>query len=426
MFCFLCWGGAETPALDKKELRKLSKNQLIDIILNLEHRLTMFENAHTPSSKQRKKNTSSGSKPRFPGKPAGSGGGGLELPPPDEVENHTLSACPDCDSGLKHLGVSKHTVIDFPEKPIIVTEHRVHEYYCACCHKVVLATTVPHNVYGPHLRSVVVMLKNLCLSCEKIAGFLRELGAPSFSCAQVQRIIDECSDKLEKKRASLLALLRQAPFVHADETGFRKDGKNGYVWGVFTPTITVLSATLSRAREQIQQLLPAYKGVVVSDGYNAYNLFEKRQRCWAHLLREFKELAKENNEINTQYTRLKTLYEKIKTLTIKPPDKKHIKKARAELNDIGTCLKVIKGAHKLTTLLENGGNDWLTALQHPGTPLTNNHAERGLRHIVLHRKNNGCYRNHKGQAFINNTISTLQTWKLQQKNTYQQLLTLQT
>ena len=72
----------------KKELRKLSKNELIEIILSykdrlekLEHHLKAFDNAHTPSSKKLKKNTDKKEeKPRFPGKPKGGNGGTRKIP----------------------------------------------------------------------------------------------------------------------------------------------------------------------------------------------------------------------------------------------------------------------------------------------------------------------------------------------------------
>ena len=128
----------------KKELRKFSKSKLINLLiierelrLELEERLRKieqylkaFDNPNTPSSKKRKNNTKrDDSKPRFPGKPKGSNGGGIKLPPPDEIKEHTLDVCPI--SGLplgKPIGYRKKTVIDFPDKPIQVIEHRIMQY----------------------------------------------------------------------------------------------------------------------------------------------------------------------------------------------------------------------------------------------------------------------------------------------------------
>ena len=392
-----------------------------EIIEELTRRLNSYENPHTPSSKTHKKNTKRDeSKPRFPGKPKCGNGGGIELPPPDKVEEHKLDACPDCDSKLQMKSMRKHTTIDLPKKPFVVTEHHIMRYHCSKCNKEIEAATLSDSIYGQRLQSMVIMLKNLTNSHEKIASLIRELGAPSFSAAQVQRIADLYIEKLQPTRNTYLGMLRKADYVNADETGFRKDGKNGYVWGVFTKTIAIFSAQMSRGRSCIETLIPNYIGVIVSDGYVAYDDFKLRQRCWAHLLREANEYA-DNDEINVQYQRLKLLYEHLKKLKAQPPDEKKIDAAKFQLNDVVTCLNTITEGRKLATLIANGGDNWFTALYYTDVPLDNNHAERELRSVVLLRKTIGCYRNHKGKGWIDIVMSVIHTWKLQGLNVFQQL-----
>ena len=405
--------------LDERKARQ----ELEKRIKKLEQYLKAFDNPHTPSSKQQKRNIKKDNDektPRFPGKPVGSKGGGIRLPKPDKIVEHKLDICPI--SGLplgKPVGYWKKTVIDFPDKPIMVVEHRIMKYISPATGEIVTAdVSLPKGIYGKNIQSIIVMLKNLTNSHKKIANLMRELGAPSFSDAEVQKITDKFADKLKEKRQVLLEKIRKAPYVNADETGMRKDGKNGYVWGIFTNTISILHVATSRARVNIQKLLPNFKGVIVVDGYNAYNEFPLKQRCWAHLIREFKDYAKDNDEIKVQYMRLKALYEILKVLNTKPPDENEIKKVKWILNDIVTCLKSIKGANGIVTLIENGGNDWFTALYHEGVPLHNNHAERELRPIVRLRKTIGCYRNEKGKKWIDIVVSVLHTWKLQEKNLF--------
>ena len=398
----------------------------------IEHHLKAYDNPHTPSSKQRKNNVKnkeeSEDKPRFPGKPKGGNGGGIDIPPPDNVVEHKLDVCPI--SGLplgKPIGYWKKTVIDFPDKPILITEHRIMKYISPATGDIVYAhINLPKGIYGKNLQAITVMLKNLTNSQEKIADFIRELGAPSFSDVEVQNISDKFATILESERKLLLRQLRKMSYVHADETGFRKDGQNGYVWGVFTKTISILTATMSRARIIIKNLLKNFKGVIVVDGYNAYDEFKLKQRCWAHLIREFKDYAKDNQEIQTQYVRLKILYDYLKQINERPPDEQKIAHCKWILNDIVTCLKSIKQAKGLVTLIENGEDDWFTALYYEGVPLHNNHAERELRQIVLLRKNIGCYRNEKGKKWIDNVISVLHTWKLQGKNLFKNLTAVAT
>jgi transposase len=436
----------------KKELRQLSKNQLIDIIISheekiikIEHYLKAFDNAHTPSSKQLKKNTSSEKekehteeaeennskeisseekkKPRYPGKPTGSNGGGVKLPSPDKIEEHTLDVSPISGLPLGNpIGYRIKTIIDFPDKPIQTIEHRFMQYKDPKTGEIVEAkSNLPNNIYGKNLQSVVVMLKNLTNSHIKIADFIQELGAPSFSHRTVQNIAMKYIFALEPEQKKILSEIKKESYIHSDETGFREDGINKYVWGIFTKIRVVFMAGKSRARKHFKKLIFCFNGVLVVDGYSVYDFYPLKQRCWAHLIRDFKELAKENHEIDIQFRRLLILYDKLKELNTGPPNEHEIKKVKWELNDIVTCLHTIKGASKLETLIKNGGDDWFTALYYPDVPLHNNHAERELRSIVLLRKTIGCFRNWKGKRWIDVVMSVIHTWKLQGQNIFQNL-----
>jgi len=283
-----------------------------------------------------------------------------------------------------------------------------------------------NNIYGKNLQSIVIMLKNLTNSHDKISSFLRELGAPSFSSRTVQNIATKYIFALDSTQKTFLAQLKKESYLHADETGFRVDGINRYVWGIFTKTRAIFMAGKTRANKHFKKLIRDFKGVLIVDGYGGYDYYSLKQRCWAHLIRDFKDLAKLDNEIDVQFRRLMTLYEKLSELNTGPPDEKEIAKAKWTLTDIITCLKPIAGTRKLRTYIINGGDDWFTALYHEGVPLHNNHAERELRSVVLLRKTIGCYRNWKGKRWIDVVLSVLHTWKLQGQNIFQNLRAIQT
>ncbi len=432
----------------KKDLRQLSKNELIEIILSLEerlgkveHYLKAFDNAHTPSSKRLKNNSKkeefeSGDnssdeekkKPRFPGKPKGSNGGGIKLPKPDKIEEHTLDVSPISGLPLGNpVGYRVKTIIDFPDKPIQTIEHRFMQYKDPKTGEIIEAKCdLPNSIYGKNLQSIAIMLKNITNSHEKIADFLRELGAPSFSHTTVKDIATKYIFALEPEQKKILSKIKKESYLNSDETGFRVDGINRYVWGIFTKTKAIFMAGKTRASKHFKKLIANFKGVLVVDGYGGYDYYKLKQRCWAHLIRDFKELAKDNGEIDVQFRRLLILYETLKMLNTGPPNEKKIAKAKWILNDIVTCLHNIKGSSKLETLIKNGSNDWFTALYHPGVPLHNNHAERELRSIVLLRKTIGCIRNWKGQRWIDVVMSVIHTWKLQRQNIFQNLRAIQT
>ena len=75
--------------------------------------------------------------------------------------------------------------------------------------------------------------------------------------------------------------------VHADETGWREDGNNGYVWTFSTPTQRYFLRR-GRGKAVVDEVLgPDFAGVLVSDFYAAYHHYDgPKQRCWAHLLRD--------------------------------------------------------------------------------------------------------------------------------------------
>lgn len=426
---------------DKDYLLGLSKRELVRRFILLEQRmdkleryLNAFDNPHTPSSKQLKKNTkdekSDGDssdedkkKPRFPGKPKNSNGGGIKLPKPDYIKEHTLKISPI--SGLPlgdPVSYRVKTIIDFPDKPIQTIEHRIMQYKDPLTKEIVEAKVdLSNNIYGKNLQSIVIMLKNLTNSHMKISDFIKELGAPTFSHRTVQNIAMKYIFALEPTQANILQELKKEAYLNADETGFREDGKGGYVWGIFTKARAIFLAAKSRAAKHFRKLIRNYKGVIVVDGYGGYDYYPLKQRCWAHLIREFKDLAKNDNEIDFQFRRLLILYGTLKKLNKGPPIETEIKKTKWDLADIVTCLKSIKGTKKLRTYIENGGDDWFTALYYPDVPLHNNHAERELRPLVLLRKTIGCYRNWKGKRWIDVVVSVIHTWKLQGQNIFQNL-----
>ena len=83
--------------------------------------------------------------------------------------------------------------------------------------------------------------------------------------------------------AAILDRIRASPVVHADETGWRQSGANGYVWTFSTPTERYF---LRRGRGKTvvdEALSDAFSGVLVSDFYAAYHHYDgPKQRCWAH------------------------------------------------------------------------------------------------------------------------------------------------
>ncbi len=94
----------------------------------------------------------------------------------------------------------------------------------------------------------------------------------------------------------LLLEYRRAPVKHADETGWRNDGHNGYAWLFCTALISLFRFRQSRSASVAKEVFGTQRlpGILVVDRYNGYNQMPcSIQYCYAHLLREVQDLGKE-------------------------------------------------------------------------------------------------------------------------------------
>lgn len=417
--------------MDKKELRKLSKNELIKIIFELQERLEKIEqilkaldNPHMPSSKIRsKKNTKHDeSKPRFPGKPKGSNGGGIKMPLPDQEIKVEKDFCPHCAKQLgKPYDYYRFTQMDIPAPRFITTLYHVALYRCSCGAEIDAGADMQKGFYGTNTTAFLGSLRVECLSYEAIANLLKEIYKLPISNVAIFNKLTLLACLMDNERAVIKDIINGSNQANMDETGLRRDGKNGQVWNVSTENYCLFEYDKSRGAVVAQRMLNSFNGVLTTDDFKSYSWYDKRQLCWAHLIREAEEFAEKYDGAKIQYNRLKILYDKAKRAQEMQETSKY-DALTWELEDIATCYHQLDGCKVMYNKLHNRANLWLLGIKQPNAELTNNRSERNLRKIVLHRNRIGCIRNEKGELFINNFLTCTSTWKIQGKNIYEELL----
>jgi hypothetical protein len=133
-----------------------------------------------------------------------------------------------------------------------------------------------HNVLG---RTLGQISERLSLNYSTLADSLKRVG----------NLLAPCMDKLKE-------LYRQAKVRHADETSWRTDGGNGYSWYFGSPEVSLHLFRQSRSGRVAKEVMGKEKlaGVLVVDRYAGYNRVPcALQYCYAHLLREMKDLESE-------------------------------------------------------------------------------------------------------------------------------------
>lgn len=393
----------------------------------LSNRLLAYENAHTPPSKQRFKKSP-------PNEPKGKLGAKVghekwerPQPTPTETIEHTETHCPKCNHQLgKSIKVDRKLVEDIPEpQPIIVTEHLISHYKCPHCGKIVVPKIkLSRGSFGYNLQTEIALLNvDARLPLRKIKSILKRTHNLNITDAQIYKMLRNMSNKLSNEYQKNIQLLRASPFVHADETQMRVNGKNYWLW-VFTNTqTTTFTITKTRSKKTINEILGEnYSGIIICDGWSAYsNYTPSIQRCWAHILHEAKYLTEKIPLFKMFYERLCEMFAQIKYLLKQPIEKRKpaYDSLFEQLTKLLDCMDSHREYKKLSTKIRNGGKHWFTCLLHPNIQPTNNLAEQTIREPIIRRKIFGCLRNQKGANTFSTLTSLITTWKQQRLGLFQ-------
>lgn len=425
----------ENNELNQKNGVLVKENaNLLTWINKLEKKLLSYENPHTPPSLKKEKR-----EPKEPsgklGAPKGHEGTTRPEPKPDKiVDVPPLETCPNCESKLGEPdGINEALREDIPEpKPVFATLFRFpyHQckkcgFYCSPSHP----DCPEQGRFGFNLSSHVTLLKyDGRLPHRKIAEALKRDFKLTITPSTVMEINKRNADKLSPKYNNLVKKIRKSGFVYVDETGLSVNGAKYWVWIFITPTEVLVVIRPSRGKNVLEEILTKkFNGIIICDGWKTYPGFTKKiQRCWAHLLREVKDLAKKFPKMVPFYEKIATLFTELKENYRKRMSKKQrnnlFKNATRRLKKLLKTETKIVSIQKMLQKIQNGIKHWFTFILHPEIEPTNNIAERGLREIVVQRKIFGCLRNEKGTTTMEIIMSMFSTWKMLGKNLKTELL----
>src|SRR5207248_10122417 len=108
------------------------------------------------------------------------------------------------------------------------------------------------------------------------------LGAVSAAEARVSEAVRPAVDEAWEQVA-------KAKVKHTDGTTWLKAGVTCSLWTIATAIATVYRIVVDSSKATLKPLFGALHGILVSDRAKALNFWamERRQICWAHLLRKF-------------------------------------------------------------------------------------------------------------------------------------------
>ena len=372
-------------------------------------------------------------------------GYGRRRMPPTAHRIHAFARCPHGATALTG-GTIKRTreVIELIPGRVEVTAHVSVERRCRHCQgrwqpgPDLDGLVVGQRRLGVGLVSLIATLREeLRLPIRGIRWYLEVVHGLRLSVGAIVEALHTLAARAEPVVADIREAIRASPVIHADETGWRQDGQNGYAW-TFSTASERLFGRGSRERAVLETTIgAAYGGVLVSDFYAAYTAYAGRhQYCWAHLLRAIDDLVGQHPAdatVRGWADSVHALYRRART-DAAVPDRDPVVRRRqrqAYEAELGMLCAPFLGqdaapqrvlAERITTHL----SALVVFVEDPAVPATNNAAERSLRHLVTSRKISGGTRSAAGSATKMTLATLFGTWRLHGLNPLEQCRALLT
>jgi transposase len=281
---------------------------------------------------------------------------------------------------------------------------------------------------GPTAHALITLLnKDFGLSHGKVGRFFKFFNIPlsrGGSCNSMLRTASRCLPQYH----SILRTIGAAPWIVADETGWRVGGYSAWLHAFVTPRVTAYLIDPHRGFEASSRVIPwdygercAHRaGMLLHDGYASYLRFYKarHQTCLAHLLRRAKEMlaTARGGAVILPRTVKEILQEALEIRDrrdagkIKPATAaKHASRLTRRVRGLCAKRKTNPANERLAVHLYKNQNHLFGFLRAEGIDATNWRAEQAIRPAVVNRKVWGGNRTQVGAAAQGILMSVLRT-----------------
>lgn len=375
-----------------------------------------------------------------------------QVPVPVDSSGHP--SCPHCRTQLLDVEHHERIVEDIVPQTTITTCYHTTSGWCPCCRRHVEsraeeqppAADLPHGQLGLNaLATAMIMRVCYRLPLRQITRLFQQLPGLKLCPGAIVKQIKRVAKWLSKQYHRLKLVLRAAGVVHADETGWRTNGRNGFLWTLTTADqkhcatpCTLYHMDRSRGAKVIVELLGQAFGsghdqTLISDFYKVYDRFPgPQQKCLAHLLRELRDTVARRPELagHAFFRRCKRLVKDMLALKKRRGTLKaavywrRVQRLEKRLEELGRPMGNDADANRLAGRLGTYRTKLTTFLHKRGVEGTNNAAERAIRPAVVMRKITGGSRSAAGATAWAILASVMRTAEQQGRDVLETIKTL--
>jgi transposase len=363
-----------------------------------------------------------------------------ELDEPDRI-------CPKCGDRLREwMGQYEESEeIDVVARRYRVVRHRRQKYRCGCgaCVETALgpAKLIPGGRYSVGFAVEVAIAKyadHLPLTRQ---GKQMARAGLEVSSQTLWDQLHALAGHLEPCYRAIVEHVKQAPVIGADETTWplMETGKTRpfWAWSLTREDAVCYRILRSRSADAAKEVLEGFQGTIVCDGYGAYSSLERSLRhardgpppielahCWAHVRRRFREALPHYPQAQEALDRIGELYAVEREIALADASEREtVARALRRERSAPTAQALWNWMHTQPALPRSAlgkaiaytAGLWrgLTRfLDDPRLPLDNNATERGLRGLVVGRKNHYGSRSLRGTQVAALFYTLIETAKL--------------
>lgn len=325
----------------------------------------------------------------------------------------------------------RHQVVDIPTIEPVADDYWLHRVTCTCGETTcgTIPVGVPQGMLGTQVLALIaVMTADGHMSRRKVQGLLSAVFGLDVSLGTISESEQVVSDAVAPAvdEARLHALTEKVK--HLDATSWRESGSYRALWTLATATVTVFTILGDGSREALRTWIDRVRGVLVTDRGTQFDFWalERRQICWAHLIRKFAnfgELKGRPGAIGRDlllWSRvLLHSWHRVRDGTGTRAELRlvatNVRALMERLLEEGAALPVkgFKGACR--NILDHRDALWRFVTD-TGVEPTNNHAERELRGLVCWRRCSGGSQSQRGNEFATNLKSVIHTCRKQHRD----------
>jgi transposase len=348
-----------------------------------------------------------------------------------------LTHCPECGGEVNDPAAMRERYIeDIPVSAPIVTKYVIHRSFCKRCNKLVepkVTAALPKSNIGLNLVALSAWFHyGLGTTINHIIEVLNFHLQFTLSKGGLVQMWKRLSTIFFIWYEQIAHEARTSAYLHADETGWRVNGKTHWLWCFTNKRVTCYYIDKSRGSPALQRFFgEIFEGVLITDFWRAYNKVSRyRQACFVHFFREIAKVTESNTSDEWHLFCKKLVRWMRDALRLDEKDgisleKKELRKERlhlrlrefisSEFND-EDCRRIKKRLREYQDSL-------LTFLDFEDVPADNNHAEREIRPSVIMRKNSGQNKSLEGAHTQAVLMSVYRTLKIRGHNPISSIVT---